>query len=85
MFVFGMLLAIRIEYLTRVFWFSSCCCYYSVRASCGLPGVMAPAKLIVKNSEGELEAFEVDGVEWIDGSVQVSFLTLFSAIHPFWL
>ena len=33
---------------------------------------MAPAKLIVKNSNGTLEPFEVDGVEWIDGSVQVS-------------
>jgi hypothetical protein len=31
---------------------------------------MAPAKLIVKNSNGTLEPFEVDGVEWIDGSVQ---------------
>lgn len=43
---------------------------FSVRASCALPGVMAPAKLIVKNSNGTLEPFEVDGVEWIDGSVQ---------------
>jgi hypothetical protein len=31
---------------------------------------MAPAKLVVKNSNGTLEPFEVDGVEWIDGSVQ---------------
>ena len=31
---------------------------------------MAPAKLIVKDSNGTLEPFEVDGVEWIDGSVQ---------------
>jgi hypothetical protein len=42
----------------------------SVRASCALPGVMAPAKLVVKSSSGILEPFEVDGVEWIDGSVQ---------------
>jgi predicted acylesterase/phospholipase RssA len=42
----------------------------AVAASCALPGVMAPAKLISKNSSGVLEAFEVDGVEWIDGSVQ---------------
>ena len=41
-----------------------------VRASCALPGVMAPAKLVVKSSSGVLEPFEVDGVEWIDGSVQ---------------
>lgn len=31
---------------------------------------MAPAKLTVKNSDGTFEPFEVDGVEWIDGSVQ---------------
>lgn len=42
----------------------------SVRASCALPGVMLPAKLMIKNSDGTLEPFEVDGVEWIDGSVQ---------------
>lgn len=42
----------------------------AVGASCALPGVMAPTKLICKNSSGELEPFEVDGVEWIDGSVQ---------------
>jgi len=42
----------------------------AVAASCALPGVMAPAKLRTKNSEGQQELFEVDGVEWIDGSVQ---------------
>lgn len=42
----------------------------AVAASCALPGVMAPAKLIAKSSSGVLEPFEVDGVEWIDGSVQ---------------
>jgi predicted acylesterase/phospholipase RssA len=42
----------------------------AVAASCALPGVMAPAKLLAKNSTGTLEPFEVDGVEWIDGSVQ---------------
>jgi len=31
---------------------------------------MAPAKLLAKNSNGVIEPFEVDGVEWIDGSVQ---------------
>lgn len=31
---------------------------------------MAPAKLMTKNGSGVLEPFEVDGVEWIDGSVQ---------------
>ena len=42
----------------------------AVGASCALPGVMAPAKLMAKDSDGNLEPFEVDGVEWIDGSVQ---------------
>jgi len=42
----------------------------AVAASCALPGVMKPAKLQTKNSMGEIEPFEVDGVEWIDGSVQ---------------
>lgn len=42
----------------------------AVAASCALPGVMAPAKLLAKNSAGTLEPFEVDGVDWIDGSVQ---------------
>ena len=42
----------------------------AVAASCALPGVMAPAKLRTKDSEGRQELFEVDGVEWIDGSVQ---------------
>lgn len=42
----------------------------AVAASCALPGVMAPTKLMCKNSSGELEPFEVDGLEWIDGSVQ---------------
>jgi predicted acylesterase/phospholipase RssA len=42
----------------------------AVAASCALPGVMAPAKLMAKNSSGTFEPFEVDGVEWIDGSVQ---------------
>jgi len=42
----------------------------AVAASCALPGVMAAAKLATKNSVGKKEPFEVDGVEWIDGSVQ---------------
>ena len=43
----------------------------AVAASCALPGVMAPAKLITKNSNnGKMETFEADGVEWIDGSIQ---------------
>jgi predicted acylesterase/phospholipase RssA len=42
----------------------------AVAASCALPGLMAPAKLQTKNRNGKLEPFEVDGVEWIDGSIQ---------------
>jgi len=42
----------------------------AVAASCALPGVMSPAKLLAKNNCGVQEPFEVDGVEWIDGSVQ---------------
>jgi predicted acylesterase/phospholipase RssA len=42
----------------------------AVAASCALPGVMAPAKLMIKDSTGKQEPFEVDGVDWIDGSVQ---------------
>lgn len=42
----------------------------AVAASCALPGVMAAAKLTTKNKVGKKEPFEVDGVEWIDGSVQ---------------
>lgn len=42
----------------------------AVAASCAVPGVMAPAKLMIKDGRGDLVPFEVDGVEWIDGSVQ---------------
>ena len=42
----------------------------AVATSCALPGVMKPRKLQAKNSLGTIEDFEVDGVEWIDGSVQ---------------
>lgn len=42
----------------------------AVTASCAVPGIMAPAKLMIKDSRGKQVPFEVDGVEWIDGSVQ---------------
>lgn len=43
----------------------------AVAASCALPGAMSPKKLMMKNGRGgEQVPFEVDGVEWIDGSVQ---------------
>eukprot|EP00549_Striatella_unipunctata_P004417 CAMPEP_0118685032 /NCGR_PEP_ID=MMETSP0800-20121206/6998_1 /TAXON_ID=210618 ORGANISM="Striatella unipunctata, Strain CCMP2910" /NCGR_SAMPLE_ID=MMETSP0800 /ASSEMBLY_ACC=CAM_ASM_000638 /LENGTH=496 /DNA_ID=CAMNT_0006581853 /DNA_START=35 /DNA_END=1526 /DNA_ORIENTATION=- len=42
----------------------------AVAASCSLPGLMAPSTLITKDTNGNLEPFVVDGMEWIDGSVQ---------------
>lgn len=42
----------------------------AVAASCAVPGIMAPCKLMIKDSRGKQVPFEVDGVEWIDGSVQ---------------
>lgn len=42
----------------------------AVATSCAVPGIMAPRKLMMKDRMGNLTAFEVDGVEWIDGSVQ---------------
>jgi predicted acylesterase/phospholipase RssA len=42
----------------------------AVAASCLLPGAMKPTKLMMKNNNGEQIPLEVDGVEWIDGSVQ---------------
>lgn len=35
-----------------------------------VPGFMKPTKLMIKDSKGRQVPFEVDGVEWIDGSVQ---------------
>jgi len=46
----------------------------AVAASCALPGIMPPCKLTQK-IDGKVSFFEVDGVEWIDGS--------FSADVPF--
>jgi hypothetical protein len=37
---------------------------------CLVPGFMKPTKLMIKDSRGKQVPFEVDGVEWIDGSVQ---------------
>lgn len=41
----------------------------AVGASCALPGVMRPARLVCRIGD-ERVPFEVDGSEWIDGSVQ---------------
>jgi len=37
----------------------------AVAASCALPGVMSPTKLMIKDGKGEQVPFEVDGVEWV--------------------
>ncbi|GMH79748.1 hypothetical protein TrST_g5355 [Triparma strigata] len=42
----------------------------AVAASCALPGIMASVKLQMKLPNGEIGSMEVDGVEWIDGSIQ---------------
>jgi hypothetical protein len=36
----------------------------AVAASCALPGIMKPTKLMAKDSEGNQVVFEVDRVEW---------------------
>ena len=41
----------------------------AVASSCALPGIMEPNPLLVKNMRGEIVPFEIDGVEWIDGSI----------------
>lgn len=42
----------------------------SVAASCSLPGIMHPNKLDAKNKDGKIVPFEVDGVDFIDGSIR---------------
>lgn len=42
----------------------------AVAASCSLPGIMMPNKLEAKNGDGEIVSFDLEGVDWIDGSVQ---------------
>lgn len=43
----------------------------AVVASCALPGVFSPARLVTKNvSNNRKEKLEVDSVEWIDGSIE---------------
>lgn len=43
----------------------------AVAASCALPGILRPQRLEAKDSNGIVAPFEVDGVSWIDGSIQV--------------
>ncbi len=42
----------------------------AVVASCSLPGIMKASKLLSKNALGEIGPFFLDGVQWIDGSIQ---------------
>uniref|UniRef100_A0A7S2WPK1 PNPLA domain-containing protein n=1 Tax=Rhizochromulina marina TaxID=1034831 RepID=A0A7S2WPK1_9STRA len=41
----------------------------AVAASCALPGIMSPNKLKAKTADGQIVTFEVDGVDFIDGSI----------------
>jgi len=41
----------------------------AVAASCALPGIMSPSKLRAKTADGKVVTFEVDGVDFIDGSI----------------
>mmetsp|Transcript_37641 Transcript_37641/g.120743 ORF Transcript_37641/g.120743 Transcript_37641/m.120743 type:complete len:839 (-) Transcript_37641:460-2976(-) len=42
----------------------------AVAASCALPGILRPQRLEAKDRHGVVKPFEVDGVSWIDGSIQ---------------
>ena len=42
----------------------------AVAASCALPGIQRPQRLEAKDATGKIVPFEVDGVSWIDGSIQ---------------
>lgn len=42
----------------------------AVAASCALPGILRPQRLEAKDGNGRVVPFEVDGVSWIDGSIQ---------------
>mmetsp|Transcript_6177 Transcript_6177/g.18681 ORF Transcript_6177/g.18681 Transcript_6177/m.18681 type:complete len:734 (+) Transcript_6177:2-2203(+) len=42
----------------------------AVAASCALPGILKPQRLEAKDANGVVKPFEVDGVDWIDGSIQ---------------
>ena len=42
----------------------------AVAASCALPGIQRSQRLEAKDDAGVVAPFEVDGVSWIDGSIQ---------------
>lgn len=41
----------------------------SVAASCALPGIMKAQPLEAKDANGQLVAFDVDGTDYVDGSI----------------
>lgn len=47
----------------------------AVQASCSLPGIMHPLPLEAKDHNGRIQAFEPDGVQWMDGSLQADLPT----------
>lgn len=44
----------------------------AVAASCSLPGIMKPNFLLCKDEQGQIQPFTQDGVQYVDGSLQVS-------------
>ncbi len=58
----------------------------AVAASCSLPGIMLPNFLLCKNETGQIVPFEMDGVQYVDGSLQADLpfrriSTLFAVSH----
>ena len=41
----------------------------AVAATCALPGIMKPNRLLCKSKSGEIVPFESDGSHWVDGSI----------------
>jgi len=58
----------------------------AVAASCALPGIMAPNYLQCKDDRGHVVPFDMDGVQYVDGSLQADLpfrriSTLFAVSH----
>ena len=58
----------------------------AVAASCALPGIMHPNYLQCKDERGQVVPFEMDGVQYVDGSLQADLpfrriSTLFAVSH----
>lgn len=41
----------------------------AVAASCALPGIMRPNRLLCKTKHGDIVPFDSDGLHWVDGSI----------------